>query len=146
MPMKRIVLATAVMLILAGALFSVRVAGQASDQPNGQPVMTGYSGSALYATYCATCHGPEAKGDGVFAGSLRTRPADLTMIAATNGGVFAGAEVARIIDGRNPVKGHGGKDMPIWGDAFARSSDGPDSVKKKIDSLVSYLESIQRKP
>jgi mono/diheme cytochrome c family protein len=142
MPMNRIVRTTVIWLILAGAVFSARVVAQ----DPGQPAATGYSGLALYETYCATCHGPEAKGNGVFAESLRTKPADLTMIARTNRGVFSRADVARIIDGRVPLKGHGGKDMPIWGDAFARTADGPDSVKKKIDSLVSYLESIQQKP
>jgi len=29
-----------------------------------------------------------------------------------------------IIDGRHPVPGHGGPDMPVWGDAFKRAGIG----------------------
>jgi hypothetical protein len=54
--------------------------------------------------------------------------------------------VARIIDGRKPLSGHGGGDMPVWGDAFGRSVDGPDTTPDKIAALVDYLESIQQKP
>ena len=50
-----------------------------------------------------------------------------------------------MIDGRVPVKGHGGPDMPLWGDAFKRSGDGYDeaAVRARIDLLVTHLESIQ---
>ena len=77
---------------------------------------------------------------------LRKTPANLTLLAKNNGGVFSPDLVARIIDGRNPVSGHGGGDMPVWGDAFSRSSDGPESTAGKIGALVKYLESIQQKP
>jgi hypothetical protein len=54
--------------------------------------------------------------------------------------------VYRIIDGRKPVKGHGGPDMPVWGDAFRRSADGysEEAVKGRIEGLASYLRSLQR--
>jgi hypothetical protein len=63
------------------------------------------------------------------------------------GGSFQADKVRRIIDGRNPVKGHGGADMPIWGDAFKSSHGGysEDAVKARIDALVKYLEEIQEK-
>lgn len=82
----------------------------------------------------------------MFAGSLRSKPVDLTLIAINNGGVFSRPDVGRIIDGRDPLKGPGGKDMPLWGDVFANSADGPEAVKQKIESLVSFIESLQRKP
>lgn len=101
------------------------------------------AGSGLYSTYCAVCHGTDAKGTGPLAESLKRRPADLTLLAK-GGGTFNRDQVYRIIDGRNPVKGHGGGDMPVWGDAFARSSDaGPQAVKDRIDALVEYLASVQ---
>jgi mono/diheme cytochrome c family protein len=130
------------MMMLTPIVFAARGVAQ-----GGAPTETkSYSGPDLFATYCATCHGASGKGDGVFAGSLRTKPADLTRIAINNGGVFSRADVARIIDGRDPLKGHGGKDMPLWGDAFANSADGPDAVKQKIETLVSFIESLQQKP
>jgi len=52
------------------------------------------------------------------------------------------------IDGRQAVKAHGESQMPIWGDAFAKSATGGDerAVKAKIDAVVAYLESIQKAP
>jgi mono/diheme cytochrome c family protein len=127
-----------VTLALAAVAFSTRGTAQSGGTP-------AYSGAALFDSYCVTCHGSGGKGDGPFAKSLRTAPADLTAIAKSNGGTFPHDNVARIIDGRNPIKGHGGKDMPEWGDSLARSADGPDAVKAKINSLVNYIESIQQK-
>jgi nucleotide-binding universal stress UspA family protein/mono/diheme cytochrome c family protein len=105
-------------------------------------------GSELFRTYCASCHGPAARGDGPVASAMSRKPADLTEIAKRNGGQFPAEIVFRTIDGKRPVRGHGGPDMPVWGDAFARSRDGgdPATVKRMIESLVDYLESIQLRP
>lgn len=103
------------------------------------------NGAYLYKTYCASCHGVGATGDGPLASSLRRRPPNLTEIAKRNMGVFPSAMVEQIIDGRQPVRGHGGPDMPVWGDAFLRTTEGgtEEGVKAKIGALVAYLESIQ---
>lgn len=103
------------------------------------------AGQDLFRTYCASCHGTTAVGDGPLASSLRRKPANLRQIAKRNGGQYPSELVYRVIDGRHPVRGHGGPDMPVWGDAFARTTDASDeeSVKRKIDALVAYLKSIQ---
>ena len=103
------------------------------------------SGSASFRTYCAVCHGAAAKGDGPLADALRVRPPDLTLIAKRNDGRYPADTVRRIIDGRNPVKGHGGPEMPVWGDAFRSPSDAYSEAKvqEKIVGLVEYLKSIQ---
>lgn len=105
------------------------------------------TGQYFFRTYCASCHGTSGMGDGPLASSMRRRPANLTEIAKRNGGVFPSDLVFRVIDGRQPVRGHGGSDMPVWGDAFRRSLEGTDeaSVRQKIQDLVAYLESIQAK-
>lgn len=114
------------------------LAGQASASP---------SGSALFVNYCGSCHGPQAKGDGPMATYLKIRPADLTTIAKRNGGKFPSDVVFRSIDGRNPVMGHGGQNMPVWGNAFLRAEGAtPEVVRARIDALVRYLETIQQKP
>lgn len=100
------------------------------------------SGSATFTLYCATCHGPSARGNGPMAAMLSKPPADLTRIAKRNGGTFPSELIAKVIDGRSAVKGHGGGDMPVWGDAFAKSSD-PTPPAEKIARVVTYLESIQ---
>lgn len=123
-------------LLLPGAAFAQEQAKQ--TVPGGE----------LFRTYCATCHGTSARGDGPLSSSMKRKPADLTEIAKRNGGQFPPELVFRTIDGRNPVRGHGGPDMPVWGDAFARSRDGgnEDRVKQMIQSLVDYIESVQARP
>jgi mono/diheme cytochrome c family protein len=105
-------------------------------------------GSDVFKTYCAACHGQNAKGDGPLADNLRVRPPDLTLIAKRMGGTFPADRVRRIIDGRNPVKGHGGPDMPVWGDAFKSSREGfsDEAVKARIEAVTEHLAQIQEKP
>jgi mono/diheme cytochrome c family protein len=107
---------------------------------------TTVTGSELYRTYCASCHGTSGRGNGSVAIFLRRAPADLTGIAARNKGEFPAERVYGIIDGRRAVKVHGDSQMPVWGDAFSRSSttSGDEQlVKARIDELVKYLRSIQ---
>ena len=132
-------LRTAAALTLAGAVM-------ASASPGAQtPPDSVATGDYLFRTYCASCHGASARGDGPLADSMRTRPADLTEITKRNMGVFPREQVFRIIDGRQPVKGHGGADMPVWGDVFARSSQvhNEAAITERIDALVRYLEGLQ---
>lgn len=102
------------------------------------------SGATLYRTYCAVCHGPDARGRGPLASSLRVAPSDLTQLARRSGGTFPRLAVTRSIDGRDTVRGHGSGDMPVWGDAFERSAAaGPDAVRARIEALVSHLAGVQ---
>jgi mono/diheme cytochrome c family protein len=104
------------------------------------------TGDALFKTYCASCHGKAAKGDGPISQHLRTAPPDLTLLARRAGGKFDAEKVYRIIDGRKPVSGHGGGDMPVWGDAFRRTGQGrgtDDAVRERIQALVDHLRAIQ---
>ena len=137
------------MTSIVGAVCAAAVlaAATATAQQTTETFSSGTNGAALYKTYCAVCHGKEAKGDGPLAENLRHAPPDLTTLAKRNGGKFDAARVYRMIDGRDPIKGHGGSDMPIWGDAFKRSSEGfsENAVKERIDALVARLESLQRK-
>jgi mono/diheme cytochrome c family protein len=118
--------------------------GQELPQP---PAQQSYAGSELFKNYCAACHGTSAHGDGPLAANMKKPPPDLTQFAARNGGVFPAALVAQIIDGRQLVKGHGGPDMPVWGDAFkaSRLGSSEESVQARIKALVEYLEHIQER-
>lgn len=106
------------------------------------------TGREVFRTYCASCHGDTARGDGPLASAMKKKPANLTEIAKRNGGQFPSEMVFRTIDGRQPIRGHGGPDMPVWGDVFTRSRDAGDAdrVKAVIQSLVQYLDSIQLRP
>lgn len=114
----------------------------------GQPTTQTTPGGETFRTYCATCHGTSARGDGPLAASMRRKPANLTEIAKRNGGTFPSELVFKVIDGQQQVRGHGGPDMPAWGDAFSRSREAGDveRVKSVIQALVDYLESIQLRP
>ena len=103
------------------------------------------NGRALFATYCASCHGVTGRGNGPAAEELRRRPADLTQYAKQNGGIFNGARIHSIVDGRT-VKAHGTIEMPVWGDAFKWREGLPeDAIKARIEALVRYLETIQER-
>lgn len=103
------------------------------------------TGGELYRTYCASCHGVTARGDGPVASEMNRKPSNLTEMAKRNGGLFPSELVFKTIDGRQPVRGHGGPDMPVWGDVFIRSRDAGDAERAKamIQSLVEFLDSIQ---
>jgi mono/diheme cytochrome c family protein len=130
------------MACAAACLLPWAVPVSADQTPSGAKSVP--AGSGLFSTYCAVCHGTDAKGTGPLADSLKRRPADLTQIAKRGGGTFDKEMVKRIVDGRNPVKGHGGGDMPVWGDAVERSADaGPQAVQDRIDALVEYIATLQ---
>lgn len=139
---------------LSAAPFLLIVATAVAQTPKAPATPTtpttftsGEDGSSLYRTYCASCHGATALGDGVLARSLEMTPPDLTWLARRNRGKFDADAVSRTIDGRNPVKGHGGPDMPVWGDILKRARGGYDEkeVRDRVDALVEYLRRMQAK-
>jgi mono/diheme cytochrome c family protein len=105
------------------------------------------TGRALFREHCVACHGASGRGDGRLAELLIYRPADLTAISRHNGGTFPLEQVVRIIDGRKPVKGHGGSEMPVWGDAFRLPQERYDERKaqERIRSVARFVETLQAK-
>jgi mono/diheme cytochrome c family protein len=104
------------------------------------------TGSQLFRTHCATCHGTDARGSGPLADQLRRMPPDLTRFTQRNGGVFPSERVRRIIDGRD-VPSHGDREMPVWGDVFRipRGDAQSSPALARIDAIVRYLEGIQER-
>jgi mono/diheme cytochrome c family protein len=135
--MKAWGLLAAAIIVVASALVTV----------DAQPQVQRYSGSGDYQVYCASCHGAEARGDGVIAKSLKKRPADLTQLTKRNNGVFPEERVFKTIDGRQASSAHGNPDMPAWGDVLARSSEsaGAENAAARIEVLVKYLQTLQAK-
>ena len=117
------------------------LASQAGEAPD-------MSGSELFRVFCASCHGPEAHGDGPVAQTLKPKVPDLTRIAARNGGAFPRERVREMIDGQNLPRTHGTRAMPVWGwDFYAMNKSDParrERVAELIGRLVDYLETIQR--
>ena len=145
-------LVSIVFCLLAPALAAADETPPAPAQPSSQkpgtahaPDSQGVSGAYTYRTHCASCHGADGKGEGPLAENLRFHPPDLTLISGRHGGEYPAEEVHRIVDGRKPLRGHGGPDMPIWGDAFRSAETGYDdlAVKEKIRSVVEYVRTLQ---
>jgi len=104
------------------------------------------SGHDLYVSYCASCHGKDAKGKGPAAASLKTPPPDLTTLAQRNDGKFPKARVMETISGENAMKAHGSREMPVWGPYFlALSGMKEKAAKARVEDLADYLDSIQAK-
>jgi len=126
-------------ILLGGALLvGLALVPAGAEEPVGD-------GEALFGRMCASCHGPEGKGDGTAGKSLAMPPANLTQVGRGTGGVFPFNDVAKAIDGRQ-LQAHG-SDMPIWGDIFARefrADTGPDLlVQRRIHELTRYVETLQ---
>ena len=108
-------------------------------------------GQSHYQRYCSVCHGEQGRGKGPLVEYLKITPTDLTQITKQNGGQFPFWRVYRIVDGREEVRGHGTRAMPIWGDEIrmdetkALPQFQEDLVAGRIWQLISYLESIQEK-
>ena len=143
------------LLLATGALTMAQQSQTGSVQETSAP-----SGEDLFNTYCAVCHGKDAKGNGPAAGALKVRPADLTTLAQRHGGKFPREYVTTVLQyGVEDVKAHGSKDMPIWGslfgpsEALSKSQSLPLSEAREISSVVTlkihnlsqYIESLQAK-
>jgi mono/diheme cytochrome c family protein len=108
-------------------------------------------GKREYESNCAVCHGRSGKGDGPYAAVLATKIADLTTLSKRNNGVFPLARVQEFIDGRETVKAHGPRDMPIWGrdylweGAYTGSPNPEAYMRVRILSLTDYIYRLQAK-
>ena len=96
----------------------------------------------MFSTYCAVCHGTDAKGNGPAAAALKKAPADLTRISARNGGKFPDVRVRRFIEGVDEIPAHGTRAMPMWGELFR--SIGPDTAPIRVNALAEYLKALQQ--
>jgi mono/diheme cytochrome c family protein len=109
------------------------------------------AGKREFQRSCATCHGVEAKGDGPSTNALNVKPANLTQLSKNHGGVFLFWRTYEKISGADeaPIRGHGTREMPIWGERFrlerGASEEYQMGVRGRILSLVYYLQSIQEK-
>ena len=105
-------------------------------------------GELEYQRNCAVCHGVDGRGDGMMKKYLTLPPANLRLLAKNNGGKFPFWEVYAKIDGQREVRGHGTREMPIWGERFRAEagSEGKSALTQaagRILTLTYYLEHIQ---
>jgi mono/diheme cytochrome c family protein len=113
-------------------------------------------GISLYRLACGVCHGIDGKGNGPLGQQLKVPPADLTVLAKKNNGVFPVSSVYETIDGRKMIAAHGTREMPTWGvydpkllypsDKFIDPSyDVEAMVRTRILTIIDYLNRIQEK-
>lgn len=131
--------------IAAGALV---LGGTALSQPRAD------LGRFEYESNCVACHGAEGRGDGYFAQFLKLPLPDLTTVSQRNGGVFPADRMQRIIDGREDIKGHGPRQMPIWGAHYNERAheyykgtayDPEVYTRVRVLALVDYLYALQNR-
>lgn len=100
-------------------------------------------GEVLFNEHCVSCHGENK--DMAIVDTMSVTPPDLTLIKARRGAAnFPVVEMARMIDGRNLVKIHGARAMPVWGEIFADQGNTEEDIRDKKGELVAYLMSIQK--
>lgn len=140
---------TVVLALLGLALLAGSAIGEQHEQTN--PGFMAAKGRITYARYCANCHGTDGKGNGSVAKFLKIPPADLTAIEDEEG-EFPHERLRQVIDGRTAVRGHGSREMPIWGDVFqsplsesyaTAGETGEDRAQRMIEELIFYIETIQ---
>lgn len=147
---------------VAGVALVLSMPGVSIADEDAQKLETGRT---EFLSNCAECHGADGKGEGPMSRKLKIKPADLTILARRNNGVFLPTEIYRKIDGRYGVGSRPGSAMPVWG---CRQGAAPDQQRKankpkpldsllnlacdseariraRISAIVDYLRQIQEK-
>jgi mono/diheme cytochrome c family protein len=89
-------------------------------------------GATLYATYCATCHGPRGDGDGPGAAALDPKPAKHSDSAYMD--ALSDDHLLRVIQQGGPAVGRSPL-MPAWGGSLSDA---------QIRDLVAFVRSLSR--
>lgn len=111
-------------------------------------------GSREYVENCAVCHGTSGKGNGPLAGIINEKVSDLTQLSKANNGIFPYSRVYEVIDGTREAKGHGTRDMPVWGSVYNEqapqwlgfdyaSQDAQTFVRGRILALIGHIQTLQ---
>jgi len=132
---------------IIGATFAMAFAGPSAAVDVGE---------REYENNCAVCHGMTGVGNGPYAGIINTKIPDITSLQKNNNGVFPYDRVYEVIDGRQAIAAHGGRDMPIWGNEYnakaasyysdyIREYNAEGFVRGRILALINYIYSMQQK-
>jgi mono/diheme cytochrome c family protein len=144
-PWKRKAGEDRIMRCAAGLLTAIfALAGcQASEMDFG-PTLTGQED---YLALCSSCHGESGMGDGPAAAGLSPRPADLTRLAAANGGEFPMLEIMGRIDGYTREEGVMPEFGQLFGDELVPFETEPGvftPTPPRLIALAEYVASLQR--
>jgi len=109
-----------------GGHWTAPTAAAAEKNPVAASMSSVKQGGSLYQKNCASCHGANAKGDGVAGMMLKPKPADLVAMA---GGHPDGDFAYKIREGRGA--------MPAWKNILD---------DKQVWHLVNYIQSLKGAP
>jgi mono/diheme cytochrome c family protein len=109
------------------------------------------SGEQQFEDKCAVCHGATGTGDGVLAGGMNPKPADLTRITQRNSGTFPTKRVFDKIWGREDeiIATHKMTEMPAFyiAPVFGSDKEFESSAGRlspaQIRQVIAFLETIQ---
>ena len=135
-----------VLFVLAVMMCSAAQENKTKVKHDAAAMTSPASGKEMFQSYCASCHGKDAKGDGPAAAALKTMPADLTGLAKRNGGKYPSDRVTSVLRGQASLAPHGDQEMPVWGPVFWKMSQGHEvEVQQRVANLNRYIESLQAK-
>jgi len=147
--MRNTIPGLAIIFMLGAFSFSARAAAaqtKSVSQKKYEELIYSVRGPDLFHAHCAPCHGSEGKGNGPAAAALKTKPADLTVLARNNGGTFPTERVRKFISGDDPsLSSHGSREMPVWGPIFHQIEEDQDFGNIRLQNLIKYLVTIQQK-
>lgn len=132
-----------VLFLLMSAVAAMQGAAQQPKINKAPARRTSTSGKEMFQSYCAVCHGETGTGNGPAAAALKIPPANLTLLAQHNKGVYPEPHVMAILRGA-AFPAHGSKDMPIWGPVLSSVSNGPQEAHLRIYNLMEYVKSLQK--
>jgi len=111
------------------------------------------AGQRIFERNCASCHGNDGKGAGWLSEYLKSPTPSLVQLKKKNQGVFPSKRIYQIIEGREEVKAHGPRIMPVWGAEFDTQSTNNDPcyskdyteemVRKRMLAIIDYISQIQ---
>ena len=133
-------------MLVLGLLLAVVVSAAQNRNQRQSPIRP-VEGASIFRSYCAACHGVDGRGNGPASKALKQEVPDLTRLSQRNGGAFPAVHVRTIImfGGDDLLPAHGSKQMPIWGPIFHELEFDQDLGNVRLENIVKYLESIQRK-
>jgi len=151
-PIKALAFLVVVLAVALGVIFffsAVASSQESQVKPNENHgvvhLIPSLEGADLFRSYCASCHGADARGGGPAAAALSVKVPDLTMISKRNGGAFPAARIERVISGDQIMAAHGSREMPVWGPIFHQIERDRDYGNVRMHNVTKYIESIQQK-
>ena len=136
------ILSNALPITFLLGLIIVLVAGCVNEPPKGSKAAQAMRGKEIFTKQCAPCHGVDTIAP--LAENEQFKAPDLTKIMERRRTrEFPIGEVAMFIDGRQLVKAHGPREMPVWGEVYKAEGLDENEIKGRKGELVAYLMSIQ---